>query len=143
LAKIRAARGKRIACLDSDDLYLPWHVASLVQLLEQHSLDLVYCDSYIERDRVRVAHAFEQQPQNLPVTFEKLLTEECAVTTSAVVASLQAILDAGPFDERYRRCEDFDLWLRMCCRGARIDILPVGVLFTGRSLTAPQRTAIF
>jgi len=122
---IRAAQGKYIACLDSDDLYLPWHVTSLVQLLEQHSLDLVYCDSYIEKNRVRVARAFEQQPQNLPITFEKLLTEECSVTTSAVVASRQAVLDAGLFDEKYRRCEDFDLWLRMCYRGARIDVLPV------------------
>ncbi len=120
---IRAARGKYIACLDSDDIYLPEHLARLVALLEEHGLDLVYSDSYFMRDGVHVGRSFERQPQSPPVTFEKLLTEECAVTTSAVVASRQAMIDAGLFDERYRRCEDFDLWLRMCFRGAKIDLL--------------------
>jgi len=111
---IRTARGKYIACLDGDDIYLPEHLARLVPLLEEQGLDLVYCDSYFMKDRVHVGRssvgrAFERQPQSPPVTFEKLLTEECAVTTSAVVASRQAMIDAGLFDERYRRSEDFDL----------------------------------
>jgi hypothetical protein len=73
--------------------------------------------------RAFVGLAFERQPQSPPVTFEKLLTEECAVTTSAVVASRQAMIDAGLFDERYRRSEDFDLWVRMSFRGAKMDLL--------------------
>jgi hypothetical protein len=120
---IRAARGKYIACLDSDDIYLPEHLASLVPLLEKRGLDLVYSDSYHLRDGVHIGRSFERQPQNPPVTFEKLLTEECAITTSAMVASRQAMIDAGLFDERYRRCEDFDLWLRMSFRGAKMDLL--------------------
>jgi GT2 family glycosyltransferase len=126
---IRAARGKYIACLDSDDVYLPYHLSSLVKLLEDRSLDLVYCDSLFTRDGADVGRAFERQPQNPPVTFEKLLTEECGVTTSAMVASRLAMIDAGLFDEHYRRCEDFDLWVRMAFRGAKIDILPeVGIV---------------
>jgi GT2 family glycosyltransferase len=120
---IRAARGKYIACLDSDDIYLPEHLASLVPLLEKRGLDLVYSDSYHLRDGVHIGRSFERQPQSPPVTFEKLLTEECAITTSAMVASRQAMIDAGLFDERYRRCEDFDLWLRMSFRGAKMDLL--------------------
>jgi len=120
---IRAARGKYIACLDSDDIYLPEHLSRLVPLLEEQALDLVYCDSYFIRDGVHVGRSFERQPQSPPVTFEKLLTEECAVTTSAVVASRQAMIDAGLFDEHYRRSEDFDLWLRMSFRGAKMDLL--------------------
>lgn len=125
---IRTARGKYIACLDSDDIYLPEHLSRLVPLLEEQALDLVYCDSYFVRDGVHlgrsfVGRSFERQPQSPPVTFEKLLTEECAVTTSAVVASRQAMIDAGLFDEHYRRSEDFDLWLRMAFRGAKMDLL--------------------
>ena len=120
---IRAARGKYIACLDSDDIYLPEHLASLVPLLEKRGLDLVYSDSYHLRDGVHIGRSFERQPQSPPVTFDTLLTEECAITTSAVVASRQAMIDAGLFDERYRRCEDFDLWLRMSFRGAKMDLL--------------------
>ncbi len=120
---IRAARGKYIACLDSDDIYLPEHLANLVPLLEKRGLDLVYSDSYHLRDGVHIGRSFERQPQSPPVTFEKLLTEECAITTSAMVASRQAMIDAGLFDERYHRCEDFDLWLRMSFRGAKMDLL--------------------
>jgi glycosyltransferase involved in cell wall biosynthesis len=120
---IRAARGKYIACLDSDDIYLPEHLARLVALLEENALDLVYCDSDFTRDGVHVGRAFQRQPQNPPVTFEKLLTEECGVTTSAMVASRQAMMDSGLFDERYRRCEDFDLWVHMSFRGAKMDLL--------------------
>lgn len=120
---IRAARGKYIACLDSDDIYLPQHLARLVPLLEEHGLDLVYSDCDFTKDGVHVGRYFERMRQNPPVTFETLLTEKCAVPTSGVVASRQAMIDAGLFDERYRRCEDFDLWVRMSFRGAKMDLL--------------------
>jgi glycosyltransferase involved in cell wall biosynthesis len=119
-AAIARARGKYIACLDSDDIYLPDHVARQVELLEGSQLDLAYSDSRIVRNGVSAGRAFEQEPQHPPVTFEKLLKEECCVMTSATVASRQAMIDAGLFDESFRRCEDFDLWLRMAFRGARM-----------------------
>ena len=120
---IRAARGKYIACLDSDDIYLPDHLNRLVSLIEEKALDLVYSDYYLTRNGAHVGRAFEQEPQSSPVTFEKLLTEDCCVATSAMLASRQAMIDAGLFDERFWRCEDFDLWLRMSFRGARMDFV--------------------
>jgi len=69
-----------------------------------------------------IGRAFEiSATQSGPVTFEALVRERCTVNTSSAVALRQAVLDAGAFDESMRRCEDLDLWLRMCYRGARID----------------------
>lgn len=121
---IHAAHGKYIACLDSDDIYLPEHLAQLVSHIEQHGLDLVYSDCYYLRGGKHIGRSFEREPQSLPVTFEKLLTENCCICTSAMLASRQAMIDTGLFDERYRRCEDFDLWLRMAFRGAKMDLVP-------------------
>jgi hypothetical protein len=67
-----------------------------------------------------VGHAFALEPQHPPVTFEKILTEGCTIGTSSTVAKRQALIDAGLFDERFRCCEDFDLWLRMSFHGAKI-----------------------
>jgi glycosyltransferase involved in cell wall biosynthesis len=125
---VRTARGKYIACLDSDDVYLPEHISRQVEMLERDGLALTYSDSLIFRNGVPSGRAFDHEPQHPPVTFEKLLKEECCVMTSAVVASRQAMIDAGLFDERYRRCEDFDLWLRMSFRGCKMDYHPeVGI----------------
>src|SRR5207237_4411419 len=84
------------------------------------SLDLVYCDSVLVKDEKPVARAFEVEPQCAKVTFESLLVEDSTVSTSSVVVSRDAIMAAGMFDEKFRRCEDFDTWLRMSFSGARM-----------------------
>ena len=116
---IQEARGKYVAFLDSDDLWMPNHLYHQVQLLEADpSLALVYSDSLLLKGDVPMARAFERTPQDLQVTFEALVAERCTIGTSTVVASRQAVLDAGGFEDRRRRSEDFDLWLRMAHRGA-------------------------
>src|SRR6202795_2010393 len=120
---IRAARGKYISCLDSDDLYLPDHLANMVAVIEEKGLDLLYCDSYLVENGILIGRTFQGERQIFPVTFEKLLRDDCCVSTSGLVASRQAVIDAGLFDEHYRRCEDFDLWLRMSFRGVKMDFV--------------------
>lgn len=119
---IREARGRYVAFLDSDDTWFPHHLMTQVALLMRDPLlHLVYSDSILIRGDKLLGNSFASEPQHPPVSFEKLLTEECTVMTSSTVASREAMMTAGLFDENFLRCEDFDLWLRMAFRGSRMD----------------------
>jgi glycosyltransferase involved in cell wall biosynthesis len=115
---VQESRGSYVAFLDSDDLWLPNHLANQVEQLQKNTaLVLVYSDSLLLRDDVPFATAFEKNPQVPPVTFESLVAETCSIGTSTTVVSRQAALDAGGFELGRHRSEDFDLWLRIAHRG--------------------------
>ncbi|HXW05787.1 MAG TPA: glycosyltransferase family A protein [Vicinamibacterales bacterium] len=119
---ILRARGEFIAFLDSDDVWRPEFLSTQMRLLSADpSIDLVYSNGVIVGD-VPVAgrEQMSMAPSRGPVTFEKLLRGECTVLTSCVVVRRQCVIDAGLFDGRFRRSEDFHLWVRLAQRGARI-----------------------
>jgi glycosyltransferase involved in cell wall biosynthesis len=119
---ILAARAKYVAFLDGDDRWLPGHLASQIALLEKHpALALVYADAVLTLDDIPVRTYFESCPQTRPVTFESLIKEESSVITSATVALRDALVTAGMFDTQFRRCEDFDLWVRIAHCGYQLD----------------------
>lgn len=118
---ILRARGKYVAFLDGDDYWRSDHLAKLMVLFQEDSaLDLAYCDCILLKQEKRFANAFSIEPQSRVVNFDSLLIESCAISTSSAVVSRETILRAGLFDESFRRCEDFDMWLRLAFGGARM-----------------------
>ena len=119
---IREARGEFVAFLDSDDAWLPDYLATQMKILTADpSIDLLYSNGvvigdvpYAGRDLMSMA------PSHGAITFERVVSAECTILTSCVVVRRQMVIDAGGFDERYRRSEDFHLWSRLSFRGARI-----------------------
>jgi GT2 family glycosyltransferase len=121
---IRAARGKYLAFLDSDDCWPPEYLAAQMRLFEETpSLDLVYADAVHFGDTPLPRKTF-MQTLTPPVSFEDLLLQGGQIIPSGAVARKQVIVDAGLFDESLRRCEDYDMWLRIACRGAKIAYQP-------------------
>ena len=115
---IQAARGKYVAFLDSDDLWMPLHLQKQVEFLEEHpQYGLAYANGVVLRGDAPVGILFETTPQSSPTDFDGLLHERSTVITSSAVVSRQALLRVGLFDEHLRRCEDYDLWLRLSHAG--------------------------
>jgi glycosyltransferase involved in cell wall biosynthesis len=117
---IRQARGEFLAFLDSDDDWLPDHLAAQVKLFEKDpALGLVYCNGLSLRSPH--PHEFMKRcPSNGPANFEALVMERCQIPISTVVTRKRDLVDAGMFDETMPRCDDYDMWLRMAFHGTRI-----------------------
>jgi glycosyltransferase involved in cell wall biosynthesis len=117
---IRNARGEFVAFLDSDDIWMPDHLASQMQMFAgDPSLGLTYSNGLVgmpgeEREFM------ERCPSTGEATFDSLLVERCQIPISTVVARKQAIVKAGMFDEKLARCDDYDMWVRTAFHGAKI-----------------------
>jgi glycosyltransferase involved in cell wall biosynthesis len=121
-AGIRAARGEFIAPLDADDLWSPDHLAvQLAALKADPSLDMVYADARIFGDVPEAGRTLMSfRPSHGEATFERLVTQECAVNLCVCVIRRENLLQAGLFDPGLRRAEDIDVWLRIVMHGGRI-----------------------
>jgi glycosyltransferase involved in cell wall biosynthesis len=124
-AAIMRSTGEYIAFLDSDDKWLPEHLADMMNVLRgDPTLDLVYADAVNFGDPTLAGRtSMEMNPPEGVPNFESLIEEKCSVICSCAVARRQALIEVGMFDENLTHGEDFDLWLRLAYRGARIDYL--------------------
>ena len=120
-AGIRAARGSFIAFLDGDDLYQPEYLAVQLAMFEQNpKADMIYGSALIFGDDPSVGMPIEAFcPSVGPVTTVSLLRGTVTVFLMSVIRR-ETLFRAGLFDEGIRKCEDFDLWMRMAKLGACI-----------------------
>jgi glycosyltransferase involved in cell wall biosynthesis len=116
------ARGRWLAFLDSDDLWLPGKLAAQVAYHRAHPDVLV---SQTEEIWIRDGHRVNPRAYHRKPAGDIFLPslDRCLVSPSAVMLHRDVFTAAGGFDESLPACEDYDLWLRLAQRGA-IGLVP-------------------
>jgi glycosyltransferase involved in cell wall biosynthesis len=117
---IQRALGDFLAFLDSDDVWLPEHIAAQLRLLEDPTLDLVYSDCFVSIDPRETDTFMQSCPSEGTADFEAIVTGRCQIPVSTVVARRGVFERAGLFDESLPICDDYDMWMRAAFRGAGI-----------------------
>jgi glycosyltransferase involved in cell wall biosynthesis len=101
-----------VAFLDSDDLWLPHKLASLVAFSVNCNCDLVHSDERWIRSGCFVNAGKRHKKAQGDQAFLQSL-ELCCISPSAVMLRRELFESVGGFDEKLRVCEDYDLWLRI------------------------------
>jgi len=117
---LRAARGKYIAYLDDDDIYLPNHLDTLVRFLECSGKPVAYTDAYclrLTRSEDEPFHETEErfvhgsdEWDNDRILYENFVPVLC------FMHQRQCIGATGCFDESLSTHEDWEMWLRLSRR---------------------------
>jgi glycosyltransferase involved in cell wall biosynthesis len=119
---VSAANQPWIALLDSDDEWLPHHLATLWSHREGCVLvagaALAVGDS---PDDLRYAGMVSRGPVELSSPAQVVFPEN-PVPLSATLVRREAVLAVGGFDPSLRYAEDFDLWLRVLERGRGVSL---------------------
>ena len=115
---VSLARGKYVAFLDADDIWMPAKLALQTQLMDRHP-EVTLCGGQVERydtRGIRLGPLFRNLPSFQAEGWKRLLWHPFIHTSSAMVRRLD--LGAQPFDTRLRVAEDRDLWIRLARQGS-------------------------
>lgn len=131
---LRATDGEIIGWLNSDDVYYPGAIETVVRYFQAHpGTDIVYgMADHIDRE----GRAFEVYPSE-PWDFERL-KQTCFICQPALFFRRQMVERHGLLDETLDYCMDYEYWLRLGKAGARFAYLETKL--AGSRLYADNKT---
>lgn len=106
------ARGRYLAFLDSDDLWLAEKLAVQTAFMMEHP-EMQICqteETWLRHGKRVNPKAKHRKPSG---DIFRASLELCLVSPSAVMMTKKLFDETGGFDESFPVCEDYDLWLRI------------------------------
>lgn len=124
-AALDISRGRFIAFLDSDDLYLPGKLAMQVEYLDSHPhIDMLYTSAYCIDSSGNVLDERYSASVSGRIYRSIAFFRPVTITLPTVMARRELFDKVGKFDENMYRFEDTDMWRRIS-KIAHIEALPM------------------
>lgn len=108
---IKESNGDYIAFLDDDDEWLAEKIHTQLTSLKQ--LDDSYGMAYSGRQIVENGNVIEEYKPNLEGELFNDLLKENFIPSETPLIRYECFDNVGLFDERFRSCQDWDMWLRI------------------------------
>lgn len=112
---IKEAKGDWLALLDSDDAWLPEKLEMQYLLLASNK---DYKIAHTNETWIRNGKTLKQLEKHRKYggyIFQRCLPL-CAMSPSSIMIHRDIFTEVGLFNEALPVCEDYDMWLRICCR---------------------------
>lgn len=118
---IRAARGRYIARLDSDDYWEPAYLEHQIRIMSADpSIDVLAPNTRYFGDPMYEGRLYyDPKISKTEITFETFIKQKLPIYSGSTVKR-DLLLKVGLLDESLGSGEDFELWLRMLNQGYRI-----------------------
>jgi glycosyltransferase involved in cell wall biosynthesis len=111
---VQKARGKYIAILDCDDLWMPTKLEEQVPLLERDDMvGLAYSDAILFNEKGRKMHSFKYKRPYRGYVFSELLYENFINAQTVLIRKDACDILGNFFDGRMMMCGDYDANLRI------------------------------
>jgi glycosyltransferase involved in cell wall biosynthesis len=131
---LRHARGRYIAYLDDDDIFLPDHLQTLVEFLETTGNRAAYTDAWCaEETLANGRHEVVKREVRFSADWDndRILVQNL-VPVLCFMHDRRAGIAAGGFDEQMTTHEDWDFWIRLSRICAPVHIKKVTCEFRSR-----------
>ena len=111
---IRMAKGKYIAFLDADDIWVPEYLDKMNKLIEDFKeASFFSCQFYIDNGAdVTIRNAIHNK-RGYVEDFFKAYYSAPVVWSSSVIVNIECFNEVGFFNSKYTRGEDLDMWFRL------------------------------
>lgn len=118
---IEVASGEYIAIQDADDISLPDRFTKQVEFLDANR-DVSVVGTYAFLINAKGENWGIIKPPLIPT--KKDWIKGTQVIHASTMIRKRALLDIGKYNEKLRRTEDYELWLRMILKGYKIATIP-------------------